>query len=66
LMKSVRDVLRESSDGSAHQLRVLHSMLPRMPRPEAQDSPPDTTASEVLGARLGAIWSLLRASRSAG
>jgi hypothetical protein len=66
LMKSVRDVLRESSDGSVHQLRVLHSMLPRMPRPEAQDSPPDTTASEVLGARLGAIWSLLRASRSAG
>jgi hypothetical protein len=73
LMKLARDALRGPPDEVLAQLRVLHSMLPRMPdaEPSGGDHAPDGQAgspsvSDVLGARLTAIWSMLCASRSVG
>ncbi len=66
LMKSVHDAMRTSPDERVHQLRALRSILPRVPEPDTQEPSGNATASEVLGARLGAIWSMLRAARSAG
>ena len=71
LMKTARDALRGPPDEVLAQLRVLHSMLPRMPdaEPSGGDHAPDGHAgspsvSDVLGARLSGIWSMLCASRS--
>ena len=71
LMKLARDALRGPPDEMPTQLRVLRSMLPRMPdaAPSGGDHAPDGHAgspsvSDVLGGRLSAIWSMLCASRS--
>jgi len=65
LMKSTRDALRGPTDEVAQQLRVLHSMLPRLPkgdRPPCEDAAdgPQSVAA-VLGRRLAAIRSMLLA-----
>ncbi len=71
LMKLARDALRGPPGEMPTQLRVLRSMLPRMPdaAPSGGDHAPDGNAgspsvSDVLGGRLSAIWSMLCASRS--
>jgi len=66
LMKSVHDALRGSPDERAHHLRILHSMLPRVPEPDSHDPQGNPTATEVLATRLGTIWSMLKATRSPG
>ena len=70
LMKLARDALRGPPSEMPTQLRVLRSMLPRMPdaAPSGGDHAPDGNAgspsvSDVLGGRLSAIWSMLCASR---
>ena len=71
LMKIARDALRGQPDEVLTQLRVLRSMLPRMPDAElsggdqVSDGHADAASvSDVLGARLSGIWSMLCASRS--
>lgn len=71
LMKMAHDARRGTTDEAIDQLRVLRSMLPRVPDadPSSGDRALDGNAgspsvSEVLGARLSAIWSMLCASRS--
>jgi hypothetical protein len=71
LMKLARDALRGPPGEMPTQLRVLRSMLPRMPdaAPSGADHAPDGNAgspsvSDVLGGRLSAIWSMLCVSLS--
>jgi hypothetical protein len=71
-MKLARDALRGPSDEMPTQLRMVRSMLPRMPdiEPSGRDHALDGSAgspsvSDLLGARLSRIWSMLRASRAA-
>lgn len=68
LMKSVHDVLRGPADELHRKLRVLAAMVPRTPEPERAGTSDDETGSssvsDLLGARLATIWSMLRASRS--
>jgi hypothetical protein len=68
LMKSAHDALRGPPAEVPAKLRVLRSMMPRVPDadPSSSDHGPDgPSVSTVLGARLSTIWSMVRASRSA-
>jgi hypothetical protein len=72
LMKLAHDALRAPPDERAAQLRLLRSMLPRLPDADpAGDGHPPTgddgslSASQVLGARLSAIRSMLGATKDA-
>jgi hypothetical protein len=67
LMKSVHDALRSPPEEMPTQLRILCAMLPHMPEPEPGTTEPQggPSASDALATRLGPIWSMLRASRSA-
>ena len=67
LMKSVHDALRGPPDEAPARLRVLRSMLPRVPEadPSSGNHGMDgQSVSTVLCARLSTIWSMVRASRS--
>ena len=71
-MKLARDALRGPSDEMPTQLRMVRSMLPRMPissHPAGimrwTAAPGSPSVSDLLGARLSRIWSMLRASRAA-
>jgi hypothetical protein len=65
LMKSTRDALRGPGDDMAKQLRILRSMVPRLPegdQPQREDAADGTqSVAAVLGKRLAAIRSMLRA-----
>lgn len=63
LMKSVRDALRGPPDDGAKQLRILCSMLPRVPEPEpgTEDPSGGTSVSAALAARLSTVCSMLPA-----
>jgi hypothetical protein len=72
LMKSVSDALRQPPPEMVAQLRVLRSMLPRMPSADlrsagdaSDDSARSPAVSRVLAARLATIWSMLRACHPA-
>jgi hypothetical protein len=71
LIKSAHDVLRGSPDELHAKLRVLASIVPRTPEPDRAGVAPESdsdagssSVSNLLGARLATIWSMLRASRS--
>ncbi|HTI82966.1 MAG TPA: hypothetical protein VL614_21130 [Acetobacteraceae bacterium] len=66
LMKSVHDALRSPPDDLPRQLRILCAVLPRVPgsEPRTTETQSGSSASDALAARLGTIWSMLRASRS--
>lgn len=69
LMKMTRDALRAPTEAAAAQLRMLRSTLPPVSDAVGGDDPPDRprdapSASDLLGARLAAIGSILGATQS--